>query len=148
MVAVFITLTPGREESILASKRSLMSIPSPKDNESPRIKILRLLPGACAISRWPFSSVLMLHASPAALISVVKRCGLLLHPVCASERRSRGLGDIASIQSQGCFRSEGRHRQNAKKSCPKNRYSHLSMLLYLGRALGDSQSEMTGSSRR
>jgi hypothetical protein len=76
-------------ESILTSKRSLMSIPSPKDKESPRIKILRLTAGSCGISRWPFSSVLMLHSSAAALISVVWRLGALRHPVCGSERKSR-----------------------------------------------------------
>ena len=41
LLQLFTTRAPGSEESILTSKRSLMSTPSPKDSESPRIKILR-----------------------------------------------------------------------------------------------------------
>ena len=34
-------------------------------------------------------------------------------------------GDVARIESKGCFRSDGRYCQNADKGCPMQRHSHL-----------------------
>ena len=121
------TRAPGREESILTSKRSSMFMPSPNDNESPRIKIERSARGSCAMSRWPLSSVLMLHSSPAALIRVVAILGALHHPVCVSEWKS-GPAKEAHVKTEGCFSCYGRQYQNAEeKSGPMQRDFHFPM---------------------
>src|SRR5262245_58538439 len=91
MTPVLMMRMPDREESILTSKRSSTSTPSPKDNESPRIRILGPAEGFCAMGRWPFLSVLRLHDLPTALVRLARRSGLLLHPVCASKRNKRTL---------------------------------------------------------
>ena len=116
MVPVFITRVAGRKESILTSKRSLMSMPSPKDKESPRIRILRLAPESCR--NQPLARLIRFNAPFFAGRIDQRRLEIWrIAPSCfwIGAEEPCGFGGIANINSQGRFGSEGCHHQNAEQ---------------------------------